>query len=75
MAIADRMHSRIAVHSPCYLLSPVIVQVVRQDPYELLGSGLQEVVSHEIGHCLGLRHNFKGSMGISALTALTGLTP
>mgnify|MGYP002803376676 FL=1 len=38
---------------------------VAKDPYELLGSGLQEVVTHEIGHCLGLRHNFKGSMGIS----------
>jgi len=31
----------------------------------LLGSGLQEIVTHEVGHCLGLRHNFKGSMGVS----------
>lgn len=41
------------------------IEPVAKDPHELLGSGLQEVVSHEVGHCLGLRHNFKGSMGIS----------
>ncbi|CAJ1339559.1 unnamed protein product [Effrenium voratum] len=32
---------------------------------ELLGSGLKSVVMHETGHILGLRHNFKGSLGIS----------
>eukprot|EP00931_Biecheleriopsis_adriatica_P113416 TRINITY_DN8843_c0_g1_i3.p1 TRINITY_DN8843_c0_g1~~TRINITY_DN8843_c0_g1_i3.p1 ORF type:complete len:1094 (-),score=229.38 TRINITY_DN8843_c0_g1_i3:10-3291(-) len=32
---------------------------------EILGSGLKNVVMHETGHILGLRHNFKGSMGVS----------
>lgn len=37
----------------------------RSELEALLGSGLQEIVTHEVGHCLGLRHNFKGSMGVS----------
>lgn len=32
---------------------------------ELLGAGLKAVVMHETGHILGLRHNFKGSLGIT----------
>jgi len=32
---------------------------------EAIGLGLNDVVKHEVGHILGLRHNFKGSMGIS----------
>eukprot|EP00441_Pelagodinium_beii_P015329 CAMPEP_0197656850 /NCGR_PEP_ID=MMETSP1338-20131121/43655_1 /TAXON_ID=43686 ORGANISM="Pelagodinium beii, Strain RCC1491" /NCGR_SAMPLE_ID=MMETSP1338 /ASSEMBLY_ACC=CAM_ASM_000754 /LENGTH=1122 /DNA_ID=CAMNT_0043233059 /DNA_START=69 /DNA_END=3437 /DNA_ORIENTATION=+ len=31
----------------------------------LLGSGLKNIVMHETGHILGLRHNFKGSLGAS----------
>ena len=31
------------------------------DNDEFIGQVLKEVVSHEVGHCLGLRHNFKGS--------------
>lgn len=30
-----------------------------------MGSGLKAIVMHEVGHILGLRHNFKGSMAIS----------
>lgn len=32
---------------------------------EILGKGLQNVVTHETGHILGLRHNFKGSLGVT----------
>eukprot|EP00929_Paragymnodinium_shiwhaense_P106446 TRINITY_DN7186_c0_g1_i1.p1 TRINITY_DN7186_c0_g1~~TRINITY_DN7186_c0_g1_i1.p1 ORF type:complete len:1005 (+),score=188.63 TRINITY_DN7186_c0_g1_i1:176-3190(+) len=31
---------------------------------EVLGAGLKSIVMHETGHMLGLRHNFKGSLGI-----------
>ncbi len=30
-------------------------------PEEFVGPSLAELVAHEVGHCLGLRHNFKGS--------------
>ena len=30
---------------------------------ELVGQGLTDVTMHEVGHTLGLRHNFKGSTG------------
>lgn len=32
---------------------------------EIMGEGLRSVVMHEVGHTLGLRHNFKGSLGVS----------
>lgn len=31
-------------------------------PREFIHEGLKEVVMHEVGHTLGLRHNFKGSI-------------
>ena len=30
-------------------------------PDELIGQAIKEVVMHEVGHTLGLRHNFKAS--------------
>jgi hypothetical protein len=30
-------------------------------PEEFIGPMLAELVAHEVGHCIGLRHNFKGS--------------
>jgi hypothetical protein len=35
-------------------------------PREYIGQALKALVMHEIGHTLGLRHNFRGSAGISA---------
>lgn len=47
----------------------------------ILGEGLRHVVTHETGHILGLRHNFKGSLGVSyactrsrSCSAIRGLT-
>jgi hypothetical protein len=35
-------------------------------PREYIGAALKALVMHEVGHTLGLRHNFRGSAGISA---------
>ena len=35
-------------------------------PREYIGEALKALVMHEVGHTLGLRHNFRGSSGISA---------
>lgn len=35
-------------------------------PRAFIGEALKALVMHEIGHTLGLRHNFRGSAGISA---------
>lgn len=35
-------------------------------PREFIGEALKALVMHEVGHTLGLRHNFRGSAGISA---------
>ena len=39
-------------------------------PEEFLGQIIKEVVSHEVGHCLGLRHNFKASTYLTLEEAL-----
>lgn len=33
-------------------------------PEDYLGDAIRDLVMHEVGHTLGLRHNFKGSSGI-----------
>ncbi len=35
-------------------------------PREYIGQGLKELVMHEFGHTLGLRHNFRGTAAIPA---------
>lgn len=50
-------------------------------PEEYLGDAIRDLTMHEVGHTLGLRHNFKGSSGIpydrlqdTAFTAEHGVT-
>ncbi|MFO0945313.1 MAG: zinc-dependent metalloprotease [Planctomycetota bacterium] len=38
-------------------------------PEEYIGQGIKEVVMHEVGHTLGLRHNFKASTMLSLADA------
>src|SRR5205807_758600 len=35
-------------------------------PEEFIGQAIKEVVMHEVGHSLGLRHNFKASTMLTA---------
>ncbi len=35
-------------------------------PEEFIGQAIKEIVMHEVGHSLGLRHNFKGSTMLAA---------
>ncbi len=37
----------------------------KQVPDELIGRVIQQVITHEVGHTLGLRHNFKASSWLS----------
>jgi len=49
--------------------------------YDVAAAGIKDVVMHEVGHVLGLRHNFKGTVGVSyectqdiACSSIHGLT-
>ncbi|HET6879188.1 MAG TPA: zinc-dependent metalloprotease [Pirellulales bacterium] len=47
--------------------APAVGTVQQQD--KLIAQGLKEVVMHEVGHTLGLRHNFKSSSMLSLTDA------
>lgn len=60
-------------HNVVKLLSSwIFVQTAQADesvrtvtiPEEILGEGIAYVVSHEVGHCLGLMHNMAGSSAV-----------
>ncbi len=46
------------------LASEGIIENVDQMPQKFLGDAIRDLVMHEVGHTLGLRHNFKGSSAI-----------
>jgi hypothetical protein len=44
----------------------LLAEKLSDDAWEqIVAAGLREIVMHETGHALGLRHNFKGSLGVS----------
>jgi len=47
---------------PLALLAQGMLAPGEEVPIEYVGEGLQWVVMHEVGHTLGLRHNFKSSL-------------
>lgn len=54
---ADGMVQQLAVMQ----LAMLATSAGKKIPENLLGEAIKEVVAHEVGHTLGLRHNFKGS--------------
>lgn len=46
-------------------ISLLAMGLPRESWYDVVEAGLKAVVMHETGHILGLRHNFKGSLGVS----------
>lgn len=74
------MSGELALGSVALLANaPAAVSVQQQE--KLISQGLKEVVMHEVGHTLGLRHNFKSSSMLSLAdmsdtekTKETGLT-
>lgn len=54
---AEGMMQQLAVMQ----LAMVATSAGKKIPENLLGEAIKEVVAHEVGHTLGLRHNFKGS--------------
>ena len=47
-----------------WLVASGLVDGTRPMPIEYLGDAIRDLVMHEVGHTLGLRHNFKGSSAI-----------
>jgi hypothetical protein len=46
------------------LLALDVIAAAETLPEEFLGDALRDLIMHEIGHTLGLRHNFRGSSGV-----------
>src|SRR5512145_355934 len=73
-------NARIGVNSPCsactyaaglrHQLALTNLAIVgsasgKKIPERVIGEAIREVVAHEVGHTLGLRHNFKASSWLS----------
>lgn len=57
------------------------IEKIKEAPERYVGDAIRDLVMHEVGHTLGLRHNFKGSSGIpyeklndTSFTRKNGLT-
>ena len=63
------------------LIGQGVISGTEPMPEEFLGDAIRDLIMHEVGHTLGMRHNFKGSSAIpfaklndSAFTQEHGLT-
>jgi hypothetical protein len=55
------MSAQLAFGSACLIAKAANPELSAQEQEKLIIQGLKEVAMHEVGHTLGLRHNFKGS--------------
>ncbi len=74
-------HAREMALASTVLAATAAAPLSEEDKEKLVVEGLKSVAMHEVGHTLGLRHNFKGSAHLSidamnddAQTATSGLT-
>ena len=58
---ADGLRHELALNALAIKAAAVKTATGKEIPERLLGEVIREIVAHEVGHTLGLRHNFKGS--------------
>lgn len=62
--LAERSKARQIGLQRAVLLARGVIDPGAPMPDEYLGGAIKDLVMHEVGHTLGLRHNFKASSGI-----------
>ena len=64
LAEMGRGHQLMVQHAALAALG--VIAPGKEMPIEFLGDGIRDLIYHEVGHTLGLRHNFKASAAITA---------
>lgn len=59
--LAHGMSSQLAFGAAALAAFSADPKIAAEEQEKLISQGLKEVAMHEVGHTLGLRHNFKGS--------------
>ena len=62
---ADGLRHELALNALAIRAAGVKTPSGKEIPERLLGGVIREIMAHEVGHTLGLRHNFKGSDWLS----------